>query len=80
MNGRKLKKACAAGNLIAVKGTQCVFMSLGIKNKNEVDSFNGIDISTGEFVRIKNGIMRPATNIEKKKYWDILKRKCKQLQ
>lgn len=55
-------------------------MSLGLKNKNEVDSFNGIDISTGEFVRTKNGIMRPATNIEKKKYWDILKRKCKQLQ
>ena len=76
MNKRKLKKACIPGNLMTVKGTQSVFMSLGMKDKYEVNSFNGIDLSTGEFVRRQDGVMRPATREEKKKYWKIMKEKC----
>lgn len=75
MKRRKAKKMYKAGTLITVRGTSCIFMSLGFKGKNELDSFNGINIATGELIRRCDGIVRLATKREKAKYWEILKRK-----
>ena len=55
MKRRKSKKIFVPGTLITVRGTNCVFMSLGMKHSCELESFNGFDISTGHPVRRCDG-------------------------
>lgn len=78
MKRRKSKKMYAPGTLVAIQGTSCVFMSLGIRNENQLDSFNGIDLSTGKAVRRCDGIARPATRKESEKYWTCIKALAKE--
>lgn len=66
---REAKKAYRPGTLITVEGTHCVFMSLGLKKNFKLDSFNGMDILTGEPVRRCDGTARPATKKESLLYW-----------
>ena len=73
MKRRKTKKKFAPGTLVAVHGTNCVFMSLGMKSACELESFNGFDISTGQPVRRCDGKVRLATKKECTRYWDALR-------
>ena len=73
MKRRTIKKLCAPGSLITVKGTQCVFMSLGMETGTKIGSFNGINLSTGDFINRCDGTVRPSTASEKKKYWECMK-------
>lgn len=74
MKRRKVKKLCKCGTLLAIEGTGCVFMSLGLKGKNEIDSFNGVNIRTMELISICDGVARVATKKECDAYWSIMKR------
>ena len=74
MNRRKSKKLYAPGTLVTIKGTTCVFMSLGLKGKGELESFNGINIITGEPVTRCDGQARLATKKEQRWYWLSIKK------
>ena len=63
------------GTLITIRGTSCVFMSVGVKTNNEIDTFNGFDILTGEPVTRCDGQARLATKKECTLYWSALRRK-----
>ena len=73
MNRRKNKKLYAPGTLVTIKGKHCVFMSLGLRNKNSLDSFNGIDILTGKPVARCDGQARLATKKEQRLYWTYIR-------
>lgn len=73
MKRRKSKKVYTEGQLITVQGTSCVFMSLGLIGNNELNSFNGFDISTGRVVKRCDGKVRLATKKESKRYWLAMK-------
>ena len=78
MKRRISKKKFSPGTLITVQGTNCVFMSLGMKSSCELDSFNGFDLNTGNPVVVCNGRARLATKKEMVKYWDVLKKFAKE--
>lgn len=73
MNNRKAKKIMTPGTLVTVKGTSCVFMSLGKKKGYEIGSFNGFDLKTGVPITRCDGVVRLATKSETIKYWDIIR-------
>lgn len=73
MKRRKAKKVYSEGQLVTVQGTSCVFMSLGLIGNNELNSFNGFDISTGCVVKRCDGKVRLATKKERKRYWLAMK-------
>lgn len=73
MNIRKAKKLYKAGTLFKVEGTNVVGMSLGCNRKNEIDSFNLIDILTGESVKRCDGKCRLATKKEQRLYFASLR-------
>ena len=73
MKRRKAKKLCKCGTLLTIEGTSCVFMSLGLIDKNRIDSFNGIDIRKREFISRCDGKARVATKKECEMYWHIMK-------
>ena len=73
MNNRKAKRIMTPGKLVTVKGTSCVFMSLGKKKGYEIESFNGFDLKTGVPVTRCDGVVRPATKLETIKYWDTIR-------
>ena len=78
MKKRNSKKMFSPGTLITVQGTNCVFMSLGMKSSCELDSFNGFDLRTGNPVAVCNGMARLSTKKERVKYWGILKEFAKE--
>jgi hypothetical protein len=69
MNIRKAKKLYKAGTLFKVEGTHVVGMSLGYRSYNEIESFNLIDVVTGEPVARCDGKCRLATKREQDWYW-----------
>lgn len=73
MNMRKAKKMYKSGTLIAVEGTGCVFMSLGLYGDGSIDSFNGVNIRTKELVSRCSGKGRSATKKECNAYWSVIK-------
>lgn len=73
MGKRKSKKQFKPGTLITVQGTRCVFMSLGLKGDNTIESMNGIDIITGKPVSRCDGKARLATKREQMWYWIALR-------
>lgn len=73
MNRRRSKKIYKPGTLITVQGTYCVFMVIGLKGKNELDSFNGINVVTGKPVIRCDGRARLATKKEQRLYWTFIK-------
>ena len=73
MKRRKAKKMCKCGTLIAVEGTGCVFMSLGVKGNGKIDSFNGVNIRKRELVARCEGKGRLATKKECAIYWSVMK-------
>ena len=79
MKIRKAKKLCKCGTLLTIEGTSCVFMSLGLIDKNRIDSFNGIDIRKREFISRCDGKARVATKKECAMYWSIMKRHLSKL-
>ena len=74
MNNKQRSKLKKAGTLITIKGTSCVFMVIGMKDKNTVDSFNGFDIKTGIAVQKCDGVCRLATKREQSAYWSCLRK------
>lgn len=75
MNKRKVKKLFKPGTLFTVEGTHVVGMSLGYKDLNQIDSFNLMDIVTGEPVKRCDGKCRLATKREQHWYWAALRSK-----
>lgn len=73
MKRRKSKKLFKPGTLVTIQGTHCVFMSLGLKGNNELESINGINLETKRVVKECNGKARPSTKREAALYWDILR-------
>ncbi len=73
MNTRKAKKLYKAGTLFKVEGTHVVGMSLGYRSYNEIESFNLIDVVTGEPVARCDGKCRLATKREQDWYWAALR-------
>lgn len=73
MNNREAKKLMIPGKLVTVKGTSCVFMSLGKKKGRVIESFNGFDLKTGMPVTRCDGVVRPSTKSETIKYWNIIR-------
>ena len=73
MKRRKAKKLCKCGTLLTIEGTGCVFMSLGLIGKNEINSFNGINIHTRELISRCDGKARVATKKECAIYWHVMK-------
>ena len=71
MKKSALKKIKRKGTLITIKGTNCVFMSLGVFG-NRVESFNGFNLKTMEPVRRCDGKARLATKAEQARYWTCL--------
>ena len=63
------------GTLVTIKGTSCVFMSLGHKEgtKNELQSFNGMDIRCRVPVIRCDGEGRQATRREQAEYWKVMR-------
>lgn len=72
MNKRKAKKLMQHGTLFRVEGTSVVGMSLGYKDKGEIDSFNLIDVVKGVGVKRCDGKCRLATKKERMMYWAAL--------
>lgn len=73
MNTREAKLLFKAGTLFTVEGTNVVGMSLGYKDLNQIESFNLIDVVTGEPVAMCDGVCRPATKMEQDWYWAALR-------
>lgn len=73
MNNRKLSKIRKPGTVFLIKGTNVLFMSLGMKSKNQIDSFNGFDITTGQPVKRCDGQAVPAPKWMQARYWKALK-------
>ena len=69
MKKRINKIVYAPGTLVTIKGTKCVFMSLGLRGNGFLDSFNGINLLTGNPVSRCDGQARLATKKEQKMYW-----------
>ena len=74
MNNRQRSKLKNHGTLITIKGTSCVFMVKGMKDRNTIDSFNGFYIKTGMVVKSCDGICRLATKREQSAYWSCLRK------
>ena len=76
MNTKKAKKLFKPGTLFTVVGSnRVVGMSLGYKKPNEINSFNLINIVTGEFIGSCDGKCRLATKREQAWYWAALSAK-----
>ena len=58
-----------------IKGSNAVFMSLGLnpKNDRQIFSFNGIDIVERTTVKRADGKARPANKWEQATYWAVMK-------
>ena len=65
MKIRKQKKIKKEGTVFVVIGTDCAFMSVGMKSKSEVASFNGFNLVSGKPVKRADGFCRVATKAEK---------------
>lgn len=73
MKKSALKKIKRNGTLVSIKGTDCVFMSLGVFG-GRLESFNGFNLKTAEPVTRCDGEARLATEAERARYWACVKR------
>ncbi len=77
MKKSKEKRIKKPGALVAIKSTDCVFMSVGLVGKRQIDVFNGFNLRTGAPERNISGEARLATKAEQGRYWNILRNKLK---
>ena len=73
MKRRINKIVYTPGTLVTIKGTKCVFMSLGLRGNGFLDSFNGINLLTGNPVSRCDGQARLATKKEQRLYWTYIR-------
>ena len=73
MKRRINKIVYVPGTLVTIKGTKCVFMSLGLRGNGFLDSFNGINLLTGNPVSRCDGQARLATKKEQRLYWTYIR-------
>ena len=75
MKKRNYKRIFRPGTLFRVKGSDAVFMSLGLnpKDNRQIFSFNGMDIVRRCAVKRADGRAVPATRREQQTYWAVIR-------
>lgn len=75
MKKRNYKRIFRPGTLFRVAGSNAVFMSLGLNQKDnrQISSFNGMDIVRRCAVKWADGRAVPATRREQQAYWAVMR-------